>query len=180
MNDLNYRIVEADKSWMDRYRGFCQKAYEQAYPRPEHGITKELFSKEIFDSSYVREYFEKMFSPPNKVWLALNKEDQIAGGIAASEYPDYIEMKGFYVDPELKGKGIGRALYDKALDFADGKSIQAWVYEYLDETINMYEHWGFKIDKTKGKLAFNWDPWPKDVKMYAICMTKPAGNEKNK
>ncbi len=178
---MDFKIIEADERYADSYRVFCQKAYQQAYPRPELGITEDLFSKEVFDSEFVRNYFDGLFDIDdlNKIWLAVNEKGEILGGIGAKKNDDHVEMKAFYVAIELKGRGIGGKLYEKVLNFAGDMPIWAWVYEYLDETINMYRHWGFELDKSKGKLEFDWEPWTKEVKMSAICMIK-SGNKSNK
>lgn len=178
VNKLTYSIIVATPKWKDRYREFCQKAYQDAYVNTERGITKELFSKEIFDSKFVKDYFDLLFEDVQnkKTWLALDLENNILGGIHAEKHKDFAELKGFYVDSKLKGQGIGKKLYQKAMEFTDRQTVRAWVYEYMEPTIKMYENWGFKLDKSKGKMDFNWDPWPRKVDMQAICLVKPADN----
>jgi ribosomal protein S18 acetylase RimI-like enzyme len=152
----NYKIVEASVDWADRFREFCRQVYQKSYPRPELGITKDLFSKEIFASPRIKSYFTYKCTPTaeQKCWLALDAEGVILGVVAAHRYNEYCEMQSFYVSPECQGQGIGHALYEKVLEFAGKLPIQVDVVEYMQTTIDMYKHWGFEVDTNKGKLKY--------------------------
>jgi GNAT superfamily N-acetyltransferase len=178
MDRSNYRIIEPTIEWADKYRLFCQEAYLAAYVRPEHGITAELYSQEVFDSHRVKNYFRDLFrvSDDHKIWLAINQSNNLLGGVGATLYADYCDMKAFYVAPKLKGRGIGHRLYEQVLAFAGSMPIQVDVVEYMTDTVNMYRHWGFEIAKSKGVVAYRWDEWPKDVRhtqhgIYRIIYT---------
>jgi hypothetical protein len=47
--------------------------------------------------------------------------------------------------------------------FANFKPIQVDVVEYLDKTIEMYKHWGFEVDESKGTTTYPWSMWPKEA-----------------
>jgi GNAT superfamily N-acetyltransferase len=177
MQKPSYSIIEAGPEWSDRYLHFCQKAYKTYYTRTELGITADLFSEKVFTTSRVAEYFDRMFTkdPANRVWLAVNGSS-ILGGVCVQKYLDHCEIKGFYVAPDLKGQGIGRTLFRKVEEFADGMELRLDVVNYMQDTINMYKHWGFTIDEARGYIEYPWEGWPAKAR-YAnrgIFMMRPA------
>jgi GNAT superfamily N-acetyltransferase len=178
---LNYSIIEGSLIWEDRYREFCKRAYQATYPRPELGLPADLFSDEFFNSPSVKQHFKELctITDSHKMWLALDSDQSIIGTVAARNYPEYCDMKAFYVTPELKGHGIGHALYQRVLSFAGNRAIQVDVVTYLQEAIDMYKHWGFHIDESKGMLQYPIVEWPEAAvnKYQAIYMVKPASKK---
>ncbi len=179
MDHLNYKIIEALPSWADKYRIFCQKTYTAAYVRPDLGITKDLFSKEVFNSQAIVDYFNNLFkiTANHKVWLALDNNNCLIGGVVAHRYVDICVMKSFYVAPVLQGQGIGHDLYKKVLNFSGSLPIQVDVLKYMQSTIDMYKHWGFTIDSKRGEIVYDWDEWPEKARVAykGIYMTRSAG-----
>lgn len=181
MSELKYKIIEGSVEWAPRYAEFCRQAYRANYPRPELGITKDLFSKGVFGSARIVNYFGEICenTKDKKTWLCVDQDHSLLGVVAAQRYPDYCQMMSFYVKPELKGQGIGHALYQKVLEFAADREILVDVVEYMQDTIDMYEHWGFHIDESKGVLIYNLEEWPEKARQAyrAIYMVKPATNK---
>lgn len=176
-----YKIIEGSIDWADKYREFCRAAYEAAYVNPERGITKDLFSTEVFSSPRIVKYFQAVCAntPTNKTWLAVDDNQKLIGVVSAHLYPEYCDMKAFYVKREYRGQGIGHALYEKVLDYAGPLPMQVDVIEYMQETIDMYKHWGFTVDKSKGTLNYDITEWPERARQayQAIYMVKPAPND---
>lgn len=174
---MQYRIIEAGLEWSDSYREFCRLAYLAYYPRPSDQITEDLFSPEIFSNARIKAYYDDLFiGESRRVWLALDAHRRILGGIAASRSTDICELKVFYVAPVHKGKGIGHALYKQAEQFADGCEIRLDVVNYMTDTIEMYKHWGYVIDNSRGYILYPWDHWS-DAARHAgrgIFMVKSA------
>lgn len=181
---MNYSIIEGSPEWADTCREFCRLAHKAAYVRPELGKTENLYTKEIFASPRITQYYKDLcqFKADQKIWLAVDDNNSLIGMVVAQNVDDYCEMRTFYVRSDLKGHGIGHDLYQKVLEFADGKQIQVDVIEYMQETIDMYKHWGFVIDEQKGKLTYPIIEWPEAArKAYrAIYMTKPAISSSSK
>lgn len=177
MAELNYQIIEAGPEWADAYRLFCRQAYLKAYVRPELGVTEDQFTEAGFNLDRVKKYFNDAFNTgeDHKAWLAI-ADGEILGGVVAYDLGEFAEMQAFYVKPELKGHGIGHALYQKVLNFAGDKQIQVDVVRYMTETIDMYKHWGFVIDESKGLVDYDWVEWPdKPRAAYrGVVMIKPA------
>lgn len=148
------KIIEGDVSWADKYCDFCQPIYQNAYAAPEQGIPAELFSKEEFEDESTKVYFDAFFEN-NATWLALDDEGNLLGGIGASD-TDLVHLAGFYVAVDQQGKGIGRQLFDKVLEFANGREIELDVMRHRKQAIAMYEHLGFEIDKTAPPRIYGW------------------------
>src|ERR1035438_7864430 len=96
-------IIEAASEWADKYRLFCQRAYKEAYVRPEIGITDELFSVEVFNSPRVIKYFADLIrsADDHRAWLVIDNNRQIIGGAVAHRFLGFCEMKSFYVASEM-------------------------------------------------------------------------------
>lgn len=109
----------------------------------------------------------------------MNEQGELIGMVVVAVEPKLCQMKAFYVKPELKGQGIGHALYTKVLKAAGDGPIQVDVVEYMQDTINIYEHWGFYIDESKGKLVYPIIEWPEAARkaFQAIYMVKPGGSQ---
>lgn len=161
----------------------CQRTFEEVYPNKERGITKALFSKEIFNHDPgVVAWWSELATPTEaqKAWFAIDKQDDVIGGVVAHRLTDYVEMKTFYVVPEYQGRGIGRQLYNKVLEFAGPQPIQVDVVEYLDKTIEMYKHWGFEVDKSRGAITYPWSMWPKEaIESYKGIYMVKKGSAQN-
>jgi len=174
---IEYEVIEAGPEWADKYRQFCREAYLTAYVRPDLGITAEQFSENVFNSPRVIKYFQDALNigDDHKAWLAIS-DDEVLGGVVGYIYGDYCELQTFYVKAELRGHGIGHALYAKILEFAHGLPIQIDVVEYMQDTIDMYRHWGFEIDASKGKVIYDWVEWPQQARQAykGIYMVKPG------
>jgi GNAT superfamily N-acetyltransferase len=178
VKQIDYKIIEAGPEWADTYRHFCHQAYLATYVRPELGITKAMFSEEAFNLPRIVKYFKDALntSPNHKVWLAINHNDEILGGVVAYLFPDCCQMQTFYVRPDLKGHGIGHELYEKVVEFASSLPIQVDVVKYNQATIDMYKHWGFEIDRSKGEVEYDWVEWPDEARQAykGIYMIKPG------
>ncbi len=160
MANTSTRIIRGDSSWADKYGEFCQPIYQNSYAAPELGIPAELFSKEEFEDESTKVYFDNFFKN-NKTWLALDENDNLVGGIGASD-TDPVHLSGFYVAINEQGKGIGRRLFNKVLEFAAGREIELDVMRHRKQAIAMYEHLGFEIDKTAPPVVYGW-PYPTEA-----------------
>lgn len=165
MSQITYRIIEGSEEWTDKFAEFCRQQYQLAYPRPELGITEELFSREVFASPRIQQYFAEICakSDSSKTWLAIDETGELVGVVAAGKNAGYVVMKSFYVRNDLKGQGIGHALYQKVLSYAADLPIHVDVVEYMTDTIKMYQHWGFRIDITKGYVTYDLIEWPTEA-----------------
>jgi GNAT superfamily N-acetyltransferase len=107
---MKYKVITATPKYADKFRLLCQRTFEAVYPNEERGITKELFSKDVFDKDPgVLAWWNELASPTEdmQTWFVIDNQDDVIGGVVAQKFPKYVEMKTFYVAPEHQGKGIG-------------------------------------------------------------------------
>ncbi len=80
----------------------------------------------------------RTFLPDAPTWLALDRDAQPIGFMLL----DGRRMEALFIDPDYRGRGIGRALVAHAL--ALQQSITTDVNEQNDQAIGFYERLGFR------------------------------------
>ncbi|UVL87214.1 acetyltransferase [Pseudomonas sichuanensis] len=78
-----------------------------------------------------------VYLPAVELWVAVNAEDCSLGFIGLNE--NHVEM--LFIEPDLRGKGIGRALLDHARNSRNQLSVD--VNEQNPEAVGFYLHYGF-------------------------------------
>ncbi|MFK3775534.1 acetyltransferase [Pseudomonas sp. NPDC089406] len=78
-----------------------------------------------------------VYLPAVELWVAVDAEDTPLGFIGLNEH--HVEM--LFIDPDLRGQGIGRALLDHARSSRDTLSVD--VNEQNPEAVGFYLHYGF-------------------------------------
>jgi GNAT superfamily N-acetyltransferase len=157
-----YAVIEVTPEWAERFRNFCQVSSHASYTRPELGITADLFSKESFDRPEVVAYFEGVTAATEstRAWIAIDDGGEIIGSVAAKRWDDHCELRSLYVAAHLQRRGLGRELYERVLRFSEGLPIRLDVVEFMLETVAIYEHWGFVVDRAAGRPRWIWTWWP--------------------
>ena len=101
-------------------------------------------SRELSD--FITHFDEKK----DRLWNAVSG-DKLAGSIVITgdrDHPDDARLRWYIVDPEYQGRGIGRALITKAIDFSreiEYKRINLWTFRGLDQAQSIYLQNGFSI-----------------------------------
>ena len=98
------------------------------------------------------EFFKRYDKDRDGVWLA-RLDDKIEGsividGIGASEKGAH--LRWFIVSDILRGKGIGKRLIHRAINFCREKNygiVYLWTFKGLDAARHLYESVGFKLIK---------------------------------
>ncbi len=93
-------------------------------------------------------------------YVALDSNGFVVGTIALSINSDTQgEIKRFYLKPEFRKKGIGKALIKQALEFCKKQSLQECVLktdQKLVKAIEFYRDHGFKIvTDNSGKISMS-------------------------
>ena len=86
-------------------------------------------------------------SPDRQLWLCLEGGRSLASIALAGEPGGLAHLRWFIVDNALRGTGIGRQLLERALDFADARYRQTylWTFKGLDAARHLYESHGFQL-----------------------------------
>ncbi|MFH2118578.1 MAG: GNAT family N-acetyltransferase [Candidatus Paceibacterota bacterium] len=174
------KIVSGNLAYLPQYTSLLQKTYEQAYVDESLGLTKECFSKEIFSNQETQDYLSSHLidNDEQKTWLALEKNKLVGAITCIIKSDSEAELTGFYVDPKFQGKSVGKQLYKLACDFSGQRDLVLDIYAHNTKTIEMYQKWGWKLDKTRGKQGYffrHWPEWPEGLEAKAMYLRLKRG-----
>ena len=94
-----------------------------------------------------------IYLPAVELWVAVDAEDCPLGFIGLNE--NHVEM--LFIEPDLRGKGIGRALLDHARSSRNQMSVD--VNEQNPEAVGFYLHYGF-VQTGRSPLDGEGRPFP--------------------
>ena len=90
--------------------------------------------------------FAQSKSSREKIWI-LEEGDRIAGSVAiVKRTEEEAQLRWLLLEPEIRGRGIGKWLVEEALDFSrisGYESIFLWTVEALYIAANLYRSVGF-------------------------------------
>lgn len=90
--------------------------------------------------------FAQSKSSREKIWI-LEEGDRIAGSVAiVKRTEEEAQLRWLLLEPEIRGRGIGRWLVEEALDFSRTsgyESIFLWTVDTLYKAANLYRSMGF-------------------------------------
>lgn len=95
---------------------------------------------DLHSASEDLEYFRNEVSVSNQIYLA-KQNDELIGFIAFSS--DMVSH--LYLLPGFEGKGIGKALLEKAKE--NSVELKLWVFQRNDRAVQFYQSNGFKVVK---------------------------------
>ena len=97
------------------------------------------------------DHLYEMFQEPGSIYFVAEQDGHVLGG--AGIYPSEglpaqtCELVKMYLEPQARGKGLGKLLIDKALDFAKGFGYTQVYIETMPElrkAVSIYEKFGFE------------------------------------
>lgn len=94
-----------------------------------------------------------IYLPAVELWVAVDDQDLPTGFIGLNE--NHVEM--LFIEPDLRGQGIGRALLDHARHSRSGLSVD--VNEQNPEAVGFYLHYGF-VQTGRSPLDGEGRPFP--------------------
>lgn len=94
-----------------------------------------------------------IYLPAVELWVTVDAEDCPLGFIGLNE--NHVEM--LFIEPDLRGKGIGRALLDHARSLRRQMSVD--VNEQNPEAVGFYLHYGF-VQTGRSPLDGEGRPFP--------------------
>ena len=123
-------IKEYEEKYNKKINDFVISIYVDEYGFEEHrfGIEKED------NSIYVKQ--------GGNFWIAVDENDNIIGTIAIYKHNEQdIELKRLYVRKDYRGRGLSKALYEKAINSCKEnkfKKIFLGTYDRLETAIHFY------------------------------------------
>lgn len=94
-----------------------------------------------------------VYLPAVELWVAVDAEDCPLGFIGLNE--NHVEM--LFIEPDLRGKGIGRALLDDVRNSRNQLTVD--VNEQNPEAVGFYLHYGF-VQTGRSPLDGEGRPFP--------------------
>jgi ribosomal protein S18 acetylase RimI-like enzyme len=138
---MAYKIRLAKLSDLKEYTNLLQTTYEFSYTNPKIGLTKECFSKEIFNTPKAQKNFKTSLinSSTQTTWLAFSNSKLI--GSASCKIIDKNNAKffGFYVHPDFQHIGIGTKLYSQVLKFSENRNLLLDTHLDNTKTLKIYK-----------------------------------------
>lgn len=122
--------------------------WQATYPNKKAGITLEdILSKDFESETEVgkwRKAIEKK-EGPRRLWVARESEG-VVGYSQGRKGENFNEILGLYVLPEYQGKGLGRGLMSRAMEWlGDEKPVLLSAASYSLSAIELYKKFGFEI-----------------------------------
>lgn len=115
--------------------------------KEEYGITEQDILSKDWDSPDRIARWQKTITEggdTNRLWIAKEGEN-IVGSCSASKGIDQNQIRAIYVLPDYQGKGIGKKLMERAVDWlGDEKDIMLEVAKYNTDAIDFYKRVGFE------------------------------------
>ncbi|MBI5523894.1 MAG: GNAT family N-acetyltransferase [Desulfarculus sp.] len=108
-----------------------------------------------FEAQEARELAEFLcrLDPSRDLFLAARLHGQLVGAIALDgAAPEGARLRWFIVDPRAQGRGLGRELIRRTLDFgrwAGHRRVFLWTFEGLTMARRLYEAAGFTLSEER-------------------------------
>ncbi len=114
---------------------------------------RALYEDEFgFDSAFGDYVEHSLEEKIERIWIA-ESDASFAGCIGLVEANDRTgQLRWFLVEPEMRGKGVGKALMEAFLEYCRSKGYETiflWTVDKLPAARSMYERFGFILAEQK-------------------------------
>lgn len=145
----NPLIIEAakpeDAAGIMRVR---KETWLATYPNKEAGVTVEDIQQDALDSEEEIAKCRNVIENPNATvrnWVAKEADGTVVGYGRGKRGKEQNEIYGLYVLPTHQGRGLGRELMQRVIDWlGDDKPITLFVATY-STAVDLYMKFGFEI-----------------------------------
>ena len=115
----------------------------------EYGFTSEIWKKYLTDGVST---FIQRFDPEKDAMFILEDKSIPSGCVAVMHLDDTTaQLRFFFLEADIRGRGAGRLLMDRAVDFCREKNygrIFLWTFSTLLAARHLYASKGFRITDT--------------------------------
>ena len=123
-----------------------------AYPNREAGISERDVSEHFAKrkSRLERRRLRLGSLPENEGVFVAKERNRVPGMCVVKKDGEKNELQAIYVLPEHQGKGIGKLLWQRAVEFFDSElPVVLQVARYNESAISFYERLGFSVHAGK-------------------------------
>lgn len=170
----NFKIEDAKPEDVEAMRAIVKNSWVELYPNEVYGITREdLLAIDWFNKERLDKQRQEIVENLDGAHTFVLKDDanKIVGFSIGLKFENYGEIEAMYVVPELQGKGLGKKLMDKALEWiGEQPSIILKVVSYNSHAIGFYKKFGFK--ETGNKVIYEGTKLPSGKEIPRIEMMK--------
>jgi ribosomal protein S18 acetylase RimI-like enzyme len=178
--DMNTTIREIDEgSLQDANK--CDAAFtvdsKLALHMKDGVIRYSVVSVAPYRKQYIFEAkeYSTYISNPDKIVYFAYADGQLAGQITLSKHWNaYAWIDDFAVDARFRRRGVGRALMQKAVDWAKEKNLPGIMLETQDVNVpacRFYENFGFKLRGFDTHLYKGLTPDTDEIALYWYLMS---------
>lgn len=150
----NFKIKNAKPEDVEKIRAIARDAWLEIYPNETYDITREdIEAVDWLDPSGLERRRKEIKEKGDtiRVWVVKDDKDNVVGFCKVSKDGHKTDTEGqreidaMYVVKDLQGKGLGKKLMRKAIEWlgTDG-DIRLEVVSYNSNAINFYKGFGFQ------------------------------------
>lgn len=144
-----FTIEDAKPEDIEVMRTLVKDAWLEFYPNETYGITYEDVATIDWYSDLERRRKDLTDRKDTiHAWVIRNEKGEVVGFCKVTKEPEGGEIDGIYVAPELKGKGWGKKLLQKAEGWLGNVDIKLKVVHY-NTAVGFYKKMGFEATGRK-------------------------------
>ncbi len=178
-HEVLFRIEDAKPEDVEQIRAIVIEAWLEIYPNEKYGITREdIAAIDWHNPDEKRRQKIREGEDNTHTWVLKDDKENVVGFCEVSRDEPTLSTEGkreidaMYVAKELKGKGLGKMLMQKAIEWlgADG-DIKLEVVSYNSNAINFYKSFGFQ--ETTNPVGKKRTQLPSGKQIPRIVMIRP-------
>ena len=177
----NFNIEDAKPEDVERIRAIARDAWVEIYPNEAHGIERaDIEAIDWFNEDELEKRRKKIREgkEDTHTWVVKDEKGNVVGFCKVSKDGHKTDTEGqreidaMYVEKQLQGKGLGKKLMHKALQWlGTDADIRLEVVSYNSNAINFYKGFGFQ--ETANPVSDKRTQLPSKKQIPRIVMIKP-------
>lgn len=153
MQENLFKIENAKPEDVEAMRSIVRDNWLVIYLNEKYGINiEDIKNIDWFNPEILEKRRKEIIENKDTVqtFVLKNDENKIVGFCKVSKLDNMGEIDGMYVIQELQGKGLGKKLMEKALEWlGQNTDIKLKVVIYNTRAIEFYKKFGFKETENK-------------------------------
>lgn len=176
---MNITIREMDETTVQSVKQYGS-SFEVTSKLVLHAENGKIHYTIIDVPPYRKQYGLERFDPetcvsnPNRIVFFAYVNDELAGQIRVSKnWNAYAYIHDIAVDEKYRGQGVGRALMERAIEWAKSQGFPGMMLETQDNNVaacRFYERCGFELCGFDTHLYKAMDPGTDEIALYWYLM----------